>query len=96
MSVDYSQSRRSKNPPAFLSVVPGDVVIVWDSPELMGSTSQDWWMGAVLFCEGSARDPKAPSLFQVSNVDTGVIRWVNADCVVRVLEPINDPEMTLN
>ena len=29
-----------------------------------------------------------PSLFQISNVDNGLIRWVNADCVQQVLIPM--------
>ncbi|MEB3247690.1 MAG: DUF3104 domain-containing protein [Synechococcus sp.] len=29
-------------------------------------------------------------MFQISNVDNGVIRWVNADCVQQVLIPITD------
>ena len=45
----------------------------------------DWWMGQVIFCEGGARDPKVNSLFQVADVDTGVIRWINADEVSNVI-----------
>ena len=39
----------------------------------------------MIFCEGGARDPKVNSLFQVADVDTGVIRWINADEVNEVL-----------
>ena len=42
-------------------------------------------MGQVIFCEGGARDPKVNSLFQVADVDSGVIRWINADEVSQVL-----------
>ena len=42
-------------------------------------------MGQVIFCEGGARDPKVNSLFQVADVDTGVIRWINADEVSNVI-----------
>ncbi len=42
-------------------------------------------MGQVIFCEGSARHPKLPSLFQVADVDTGVIKWINADEVTDVI-----------
>ena len=38
----------------------------------------DWWMAQVIFCEGGARDPKVNSLFQVADVNTGIIRWINA------------------
>ena len=38
-------------------------------------------MGQVIHCGGAARDPKIHNLFQISDVDSGVIRWVNADLV---------------
>ena len=91
MSVDHSVIRISESEPAFLGVKPGDVVIVWDHPELVDSDTDAWWMGEVIFLEGSARNRKAPTLFQIADVDTGVIRWVNADCVQQVLMPINKP-----
>ncbi|WP_071991429.1 DUF3104 domain-containing protein [Synechococcus sp. CC9616] len=46
------------------------------------------WFIQVVYLEGSARDHKAPSLAQVADVDTGVIRWVNADCIEQILMPI--------
>ena len=45
----------------------------------------DWWMGQVTFCEGSARHPRLTFLFQVADVDTGVIKWINADAVSNVI-----------
>ena len=74
--------------PVFLDLKPGDIVIVWEHPEIVGSDEKAWWMGQVIFLDGSARDPKAPSLVQVADVDTGVIRWVNADCIEQILMPI--------
>ena len=90
MSIDHGPIVESTASPAFLRVRPGDVVIVWELPQLLESTSTCWWMGEVVFVEGNARNPRAPSLFQISNVDNGVIRWVNADCVQQVLIPITD------
>ena len=88
MSVDHSTIVcPTGQSPVFLSVKSGDVVIVWDDPSLVGSETTDWWMGQILWVEGGARDPKVPTLFQVSCVDTGVIRWVNADQVQKVLMP---------
>ena len=46
-------------------------------------------MGEVIFVKVSARDPKAPLLFQIAVLDTGVVRWWNADCVQKVLRPLN-------
>ena len=92
MSVDHSTVvRPSGVPRVFLSAKSGDVVIVWDDPSLVGSESTDWWMGQILWVEGGARDPKVPTLFQVSDVDTGVIRWVNADQVKQIMLPFELP-----
>ena len=33
-------------------------------------------------------DPKACNLFQIADVDSGVIRWVNADLVTHILPAI--------
>lgn len=69
----------------FLSVKPGMTVIC-------GSTeSDDWWMADVIHVDGGARDPKVPTLLQVSDVDTGAIRWVNADCVQQIMFPFEIP-----
>ena len=59
----------------FLHVRSGRFVIVGGDHLDQG----DWWMRQVIFCEGSARHPRLPSLFQVADVDTGVIKWINAD-----------------
>ena len=45
----------------------------------------DWWMGQVIWCEGGARDPKVNTMFQIADIDSGVIRWVNADLVTHVM-----------
>ena len=44
-------------------------------------------MGQVIHCSGAARDPRIHNLFQIADVDPGVIRWVNADLVMRILPP---------
>jgi len=36
-------------------------------------------------CGGAARDQSVQNLFQIADVDAGVIRWVNADLVTRIL-----------
>ena len=49
-------------------------------------TSQRYKQG----CEGGARDQKVNSLFQVADVDTSVISWINADEVSEVLWSMAD------
>ena len=92
MSVDHSTMvRPSGEHPVFLSAKSGDLVIVWDNPTRVGTESTDWFMGQILWVEGGARNPKVPTLFQVSDIDTGVIRWVNADQVQQIMLPFDLP-----
>ena len=65
----------------FLHVRPGHFVIVGGDQLDQG----DWWMGQVIFCEGSVRRPRLPSLVQVADVDTGAITWINADAISDVI-----------
>ena len=66
-----------KADPVFLHVRAGMTVIVDDG--------SDWRMADVIWVDGGARNPKAPTLFQVADVDTGVINWVNADLVTHIV-----------
>ena len=47
--------------------------------------SEDWWIGQIIWVEGGARDPAVPSLFQAADVDTGEVRWINADEATRLV-----------
>ena len=61
-------------------------VIVKHLPEIgLPERSEKWWMADVIFVEGGARNPKVPTLFQVADVDSGVVRWVNADLVTHIV-----------
>ena len=42
-------------------------------------------MRYLIYCGGAARDPSIHNLFQIADVDSGVIRWVNADLVTHVI-----------
>ena len=42
-------------------------------------------MSDVIWVDGVARNPKVPTLFQVADVDTGVINWINADLVTQIV-----------
>ena len=81
MSVDHSVFKSRGQDPDFLRVKSVDIVLVWDYPELIDSDFNAWWMGEVIYVEGRARDPQAPSLFQIADAETGLVRWCNADCV---------------
>lgn len=47
-------------------------------------------MGQVIFCEGSARHPRLPTLFQVADMDAVVIKWVNADAVSELIKSMDE------
>ena len=83
MSVDHSvvpfTRSEERSQPVFLSVKAGMTVICGDS------NSDDWWMADVIHVDGSARDPKVPTLFQVADVDAGLVRWVCADLVTHIV-----------
>ena len=79
MSVDHSRTNAGSDA-LFLHVKAGMSVVVTEGDQ--------WWIGDVIFAEGGARDPKVPTLFQVADVDTGAIRWVNADSVKHMCQEI--------
>ena len=89
MSVDHGvyNSPESERP-VFLDVVPGMTVINQHNLQTGEKADKDWWMGQVIHCGGAARDPKIHNLFQIADVDSGVIRWVNADLVTQILQKV--------
>ena len=58
----------------FLKVRPGDAVLY--------ETDQ---IGKVLTFIGGSLDHDAPSLFQIANVDSGEIRWINGEEVLELI-----------
>ena len=79
MSVDHASAVAApKSDPIFLQVKTGDPVVITDSDGA-------WRMADVIWVDGGARNPKVPTLFQVADVDTGVINWVNADLVTHIV-----------
>ena len=86
MSVDHGvyNSPESERP-VFLDVVPGMTVIVQHDLQTGEKADKDWWMGQVIHCGGAARDPSLHNLFQIADVDSGVICWVIADLVTYIL-----------
>ena len=39
-------------------------------------------IGKVLTFVGGSRDPDAPSLFQIANLDSGQIRWIHGEEII--------------
>ena len=83
MSVDHSVvTQRFDRDPLFLHVKAGMTVIVEENGA--------WWMGDVVFVAAGARNTKVPTLFQVANVDTDFVRWINADLVTHIVPRIHE------
>lgn len=93
MSIDHPLQGKSpftsQDIPAFLSVSSGDFVIVQAERRVARKVDDNWWMGQVVFCEGGARDPMVNTMFQVSDVDDGVIHWVNGDEVTHIVRSLD-------
>ena len=79
MSIDHASAVAETKPdPVFRHVKAGMTVIVAD-------TEGAWRMADVIWVDGGARNPKVPTLFQVADVDTGVINWINAVLVTQIV-----------
>ena len=82
MSVDHASAFAApKSDPIFLHVKAGMTVIVTD-------TEGAWRMADVIWVDGGARNPKVPTLFQVADVDTGVINWISAYLVTHIVPSV--------
>ena len=64
----------------FLHVRAGMTVIVEEGKVLR--------MADVIWVDGGARKPKVLTLFQVADVDTGLINWVNADLGIHIVSRV--------
>ena len=82
MPVDHASAFAApKSDPIFLHVKAGMTVVVTD-------TDGACRMADVIWVDGGARNPKVPTLFQVADVDTGVINWINADLVTHIVPSV--------
>ena len=61
-------------------------MIVQHLPEVGFASADDrWWRADVIYVEGGARNSQVPTLFQVDDVDSGEVFWVNAGLVTRIV-----------
>ncbi len=74
--------------PEFLCVKPGDFVVIGETSKTGRMCYADCWVAQVIYFVGGARHPKANSLFQVVDIDTGIVKTINADLVIAVLRPM--------
>ena len=67
----------------------GQFVVVQETPNVVMSDKTTWSVAEVIWCEGGARNPAHKTMFQVMDVDTGTVKWVNANCVTHVLPSLD-------
>ena len=78
MSIEQSSAVGAlKSDPVFLHVKAGMTVIV--------QRGGNWRMADVIHVIGSVKSPRVPRFFQVADVSTGVINWINADLVTHIV-----------
>ena len=70
----------------------GQFVVVQETPNVVMSDKTTWSVAEVIWCEGGARNPAHKTMFQVMDVDTGTVKWVNANCVTHVLPSLEGLE----
>ena len=79
----------TRSAPLFLSVRAGMTVIVKHLPEAGQKWNKErWWMADVIHVEGGVCNPNLPAMFQVADVDSGVIRWVSAGLVTHIVPSV--------
>ena len=66
----------------FLLVECGDFVVI----AMPHEAAFDWWVGQVLSKVGSSVNPSVNSLFQIIDIDTGIVKTVNADYVQDIIK----------
>ena len=71
--------------PDFLSLKPGDYIIVKGENQVELKKDHSWWMGQVMSCNQEARDPSGHHVIQVVDVDDEKISWINVDEISHVL-----------
>ena len=60
--------------PLFLKFRPGDAVL-YEKDQI----------GKILTFVGGSRDPYAPTLFQIANVDSGELSWIHGEEVTEIV-----------
>ena len=66
----------------FLTAKCGDLVAICPSR----NSVYDWWAGLIISSQGSSVDASVNTLFQVVDIDTGVVKTINADIVRGIIK----------
>lgn len=69
-----------------MSAKAGDFVVVKEELSFTTNTIGDWWIGQILYSVCGARSSSSNSIFQIVNIDTGLIEVINADLVIGIIK----------
>ncbi len=69
----------------FLCAEPGDYVVVGEESPNGNVNYGNYWIAQVIYIFGGARNACDNSLFQVVNIDSGIVKMINADLVMGIL-----------
>ena len=86
VSVDHGAEGKGVDSakPVSLDVKPGMTVIVGNNDRPGETLDKNWWMEEVIHCCGAAHAPSIHNPVQVADVNTGVIRWINANLATHI------------
>ena len=81
MALDQGSASAVHQDPPYRHLHPGYFVIVGDD----GSSSTSWWLGQVLYCEGANSETSGETHCRLTDVESGLQRWIQADEVTQVV-----------
>ena len=80
----------SKAEPIYQYIRPGDFVVVDEKSSLSSGGVIQWWIARILFVVSGARQTCSNSIFQVVDIDTGHVKYINAEDVTHVVKHSRD------
>ena len=70
----------------FIKARIGSFVVISNKECVDKMHENDFWIGRILHKTGGAREPAENSLFQILNIDTGEIKIINANLIIKILK----------
>ena len=69
----------------FPSAKMGDIVVIEEDSLFPINGKEAWWIGQIIYAVSGARSSSSYTIFQVINIDTGLIKEINSDLVIKIL-----------
>ena len=71
--------------PEFLHVRKGDYIVIQGELSRSEGEGTEYWIAPVIHVVGGSRNSSVNTIFQVANIDTGQIAYINADLAMKIL-----------